>query len=54
VAFPAIRRGGLNPVIDKVRYELAVHGIAEFSSSSWTRESESADPIGEPGDRTNN
>lgn len=54
LAFPAIRRGGLNPTIDTVRYELAIHGIAEFISSTWARGSDAADHTGTPSGPTNN
>jgi len=33
--FPAIRRSSLNPVIDKVHYNIALYGIADYTTSTW-------------------
>ena len=46
VAFPAIRRTSLTPVVDNVRYDVALHGIADFMSSSWTAGSATTAGIG--------
>ncbi|WP_407687365.1 PD-(D/E)XK motif protein [Mycobacterium sp. HUMS_1102779] len=40
IAFPAIRRTALNPAIDNVRYDVALHGIADFMSYTWAAGSE--------------
>jgi hypothetical protein len=36
IAFPAIKRTGLSPAIDKVRYDIGLHSITDFLSSTWT------------------
>jgi hypothetical protein len=33
--FPAIRRSSLNPVIDNVHYNIALYGIAGYTTSTW-------------------
>jgi hypothetical protein len=33
--FPAIRRSSLNPVIDNVHYNIALYGIADYTTSTW-------------------
>ena len=52
VAFPAIRRTSLSLAIDNVRYEVALHGVADFKSSTWTAGSDTAAGIA-PQNHTN-
>jgi hypothetical protein len=51
IAFPAIKRTSLNPAIDKVRYDLGLHSIADFISSTWSAADETTDT---PTDRSVN
>lgn len=51
VAFPAIKRTSLNPAIDKVRYDVGLHSIADFISSTWTAADKTT---GKPTDKSTN
>lgn len=47
--FPAIRRSSLSPVIDNVRYDIALYGIADYTVSMWSARPPS---LTEPDDAT--
>jgi hypothetical protein len=46
VAFPAIRRAALDAAVDEVRYRIALHAVADFTTSVWTAAADTADPWG--------